>query len=349
MATGQWPTLNDVASRVDPDGNHKLIAEMLSQCNDIYDDLNFIEASEIGGHDFTFRTSIPGGYWTAYNEGVPVSKSTTAQGRVGLGRLEAYSQIDMRLANDSTDPQAFRLSEDVAFMEGMSQTMVETIFYGNTAINPYTFIGFSSFYNTLNTSIQPNAANVVSGGGDGSNNASLWLLGWGERTIFGLYPRGSESGGLKMEDLGNITPAYDSVGNMFRAYTTHFQHTMGICPSDWRYGARFCNIDTTTAGLFGPNAPDIFVEMDQMVLFMPKLSKNTSGIVKSDAPGDPSPGTRQVFYCNRTVRHAMDQQAIRDRNVLISMHDYAGIPVMSFRGLPIKVVDQLINTEATVV
>jgi hypothetical protein len=152
-----------------------------------------------------------------------------------------------------------------------------------------------------------------------------------------------------VEDLGNVVPAYDSVGNMFRAYTTHFKHTMGICPMDWRYGARFCNIDTTAAGLKGPNAVDIFSNMSDMVLMMPTGSKATSGITKTDAPDDPAPGTRQVFYCDRLVRSAMDRQAIRDRNVLISMHDYAGLPVMSYRTIPIKVVDQLINTEARVV
>lgn len=349
MATGQWPTLQDVASRVDKDGKQKYIAEMLSKCNDVWDDLMFKEASEIGGHDFAFRTSLPGGYWTSYNQGVPVGKSTTNQGRVGLGRLEGFSQIDMRLADDTTDSAAFRLSEDVAFMEGMSQTMTEAIFYGSTTSNPFEFVGFSSFYNTVNTSVQPNALNVIDGGGTGSSNASVWLLGWGDKTIFGLYPRGSDSAGLKMEDLGNTVMGYDSVGNMFRAYTTHFKHTMGICPMDWRFGARMCNIDTTSAGLKGPNAVDLFANMSDMVLMMPTGSKATSGITKTDAPDDPSPGTRQVFYCDRLVRSAMDKQAIRDRNVLISMHDYAGIPIMGYRTIPIKVVDQLINNEARVV
>lgn len=349
MATGQWPTLNDVASRVSPDGKMKLIAEYLSQANEILEDMNFIEASEIGGHTFGFRTSIPGGDWTAYNQGVPTSKSTTAQGRVALGRLEAFSQIDLRLADDCTDPQGFRLTEDVAFMQGMSQTMVQNIFYGNTAVNPYAFIGFSTFYGTINPAIQPNAANVFSGGGTGSSNTSLWLLGWGENTISALYPRGSKAGGLKMRDLGDSRFAYDSVGNPFLAYTTHFEHVMGICPKDWQYGSRYCNLDTTSAGLFGPNAADLFVTMDRMVLAMRTGPKNVSGITKVDAVDDPAPGNRQVFYGNRTLRHAMDTQALRNRNVLIRLEDYAGMPVMSFRGLPIKIVDQLVNTEATVV
>jgi hypothetical protein len=39
---------------------------------------------------------------------------------------------------------------------------------------------------------------------------------------------------------------------------------------------------------------------------------------------------------------------MRDRNVLLRIDDYAGRPVDSFRGIPWKVVDQLVNSEATV-
>ncbi|MBB3453900.1 hypothetical protein FHT86_002156 [Rhizobium sp. BK313] len=347
MATGAWPTLADLTTRINGAQKQVYISEQLSQSNDVWDDLPMIEANEIGGHEFVFRTSIPAGAWRQYNMGVPYAKSTTAKARVSLGSLEDYSQIDRMLAEDSGDIDQFRENEDVAFLEGMSQTMVQTLFYGNTTITPAEFMGFSPFYNTLNTSNAQNAQNVISAGGSGNSNASLWLLCWGERTIFGLYPRGSKAG-LTMEDKGDTVPGFDALGNRFEAYTSWFRHQMGLCPQDWRYGVRLANIDVTTAGLAGPNAYDLFAGMAQMMLFPPTLGKGTSGITKTDAVNDPSPGIRPVFYCNRTVRHWMDVQAMRDRNVLLRIDDYAGMPVDSYRGIPIKVVDQLLNTEATV-
>lgn len=346
MATGSWPTLVDVSTRLDPEGKIPVIAEMLSQNNDYYDDLPMVEANERTGHEFVFRTSIPAGSWRQYNMGVPYSKSTTAKARVGLGMLEDYSQVDRALAEHSGSLQKFRESEDVAFLEGMSQTIAQTFVYGNTTVNPAEFMGLAPFYNTLSTSNAQNAANVLSAGGSGNSNTSLWLVGWSPETIFGLFPRGAKAG-LSMEDKGDVTPGFDAVGNRFEAYTSWFRQQVGLCPKDWRYGARYCNVDTTSAGLAGPNAPDIFATMSEMLMLFPKMTRTTSGITKTDSPLDDA-GVRTVFYCNRTFRHWMDVQAMRDRNVLLSIKDYAGMPIMGFRDIPIKIIDQIINTEATV-
>ena len=194
MATGSWPTLLDLATRLDPEGKIPVIAEMLSQSNDYADDLPWVEANEMTGHQFTFRTSIPAGSWRSYNMGVPYSKSTTAKARVGCGMLEDYSQVDRALAEHSGDREKFRYSEDVAFMEGMSQTIAQTFWYGNAVTNPASFMGLSPFYNTITTSTAQNAANVINAGGSGSNNTSMWLIGWSSETIFGVYPRGSKAG-----------------------------------------------------------------------------------------------------------------------------------------------------------
>ncbi len=347
MATGQWPSMLDVASRLDPSGKIPVIAEMLSQCNDMTDDLPYVEANERNGHEFVYRTSIPAGSWFGYNQGVPYGKSTTAKARVGLGMLRDYSQVDRTLAEHSGDAEKFRESEDVAFLEGMSQTIAQTFIYGNTTVTPAEFMGFAPFYNTVNINNAQNATNVLSGGGTGSANTSLWLIGWGPETIFGLFPRGSKAG-LAMEDKGTITPGFDSLGNRFEAYTSMFEQQVGLCPKDWRYAVRLANMDVTSAGLAGTNAPDIFALMDQMLMLLPKLSSKTSGITKTDAPDDSTVGTRPVFYCNRTLRHWMNVQSMRNRNVLLSINDYDGRVVESYRGIPIKIVDQIINAEGAV-
>ena len=346
MATGAWPTLVDVANRTDAEGNIPTIAEMLSQANEMYEDMPFVKANERTGHLFVFRTSMPTGAWRSYNMGVPVSKSTSAKARVGIGMLEDYSQVDRALAEHTGDREKFRQSEDVAFLEGMSQTIAETLVYGNTAVNPSQFMGLAPFYNTLNTSSAQNAANVINGGGTGSSNTSLWFVGWGPETIFGVFPEGSHAG-LDMEDKGDIVPAYDSLGNRYEAYTGWFRQQMGLVPKDWRYAARVANIDTTSAGLAGGNALDIFATMSEMQFLFPKLTKNSSGIVKTDAPMD-DVGVRPVFYANRTLLHWMQVQAMRDRNVLLRLDDYAGRVTDNWRGFPIKCVDQIVNTESTI-
>jgi hypothetical protein len=36
---------------------------------------------------------------------------------------------------------------------------------------------------------------------------------------------------------------------------------------------------------------------------------------------------RPIFYANRTIRAWIDIEAIRDRNILLRIEDYAGIPL----------------------
>ena len=344
MATGSWPTLVDVASRTDPEGNIPEIAEMLSQCNDYTDDAPYVEANEKTGHEFVFRTSIPAGSWRQYNMGVGYSKSTTGKARIGMGMLVDWSQVDRSLLKHSGQGEKFRRSEDFAFLEGMSQTIAQTLIYGNTATNPAEFMGLATFYNSIASA--QNGLNILSGGGTQSSNTSIWYIGWSPESFFLTFPRG-ETAGLHMEDRGDTTPAYDNLGNPYLAYTSYFEQSMGLVPKDWRYGGRVANIDVTNAGLAGPNALDIFATLAELVLLFPKTTKAVSGVTKTDAPDDQF-GTRRVFYVNRTTLHWMYVQAMRDRNVLLRLEDYAGIVTDNFRGDPIKLIDQITNTESEV-
>lgn len=346
MTTGSFINLMDAASRLGSDGEQLYIAEMMSQSIVVFDDMPMRAASEFWGHDFSFRTSIPSGAWRQANQGVGFMKSTTGKSRVGLGVLEAWSQIDELEMVGMDDPAEFRENEDVAFMEGMGQNVEATFWYGNTAQTPGEFMGMAPFYNTIANA--QNGANVIDGGGVASSNASIWGVGWGERTIYGLYPRGSKAG-LTSEDRGNTVPGYDSVGNPFKAYTMVFQHMIGLCPADWRYAFRIANLDVTTAGLAGASPPDLFQLLSKAVMLFPHMGKNTSGITKTDAPRDPAPGIRPVIYCDRTLRYWLDVQGIRNRNVLLTVNDAAGKPQDIFRGIKIAISDQLLNTEARVV
>lgn len=344
MTTGSFPTLIDVASRQDREGNIPRVAEMLSQKLSLYKSMPFIKANEKTGHMFVYRTSIPTGSWRQYNTGVPSSKSTTAKDRVGIGMLEDYSVVDRALAEHTGSVEKFRRSEDVAFLEGMGQTIEQTMFYGNTATNVAAFQGLSTFYNTVTVNNSQNAANVFNALGSGSSNTSLWWLGLGPQTIFCVYPDGSKAG-LDFEDKSDVRAAYDSLGNQYEAFTGWFRQQIGLVPMDWRFGARIANIDVTTAGLAGPNALDIFAALAEVQMFFPYLSTETSTITETDDPeGDP--GVRSIIFTNRTVMHWAQVQAMRNRNVLLTPSEYAGVPVHSWRGVPWMISDQIINTES---
>lgn len=339
-------SLLDWSKRVGPDGSIDDIAELLSQCNEVFKDMIWRESNLPTGHQSTIRTGLPSGTWRSMYGGVAPTKSTTAVIIDGLGQLEAVSQIDKALAELNGQVAATRMSEDNAHLEGLSQNMAQVIFYGNKGTVPTQFTGFSPRFNSVTTSTAANARNVLNAGGTASANASLWLIGWGDETCFGIFPQGSKAG-LQFEDRGDINFILDSANNPFRAYTSWFEWRAGLCVKDWRYITRICNIDTTTVGLQGLTPPDLFALMSKAVVRLPTMSKRVSGITETDAPDEPSPGIAPAFYCNRTIREYLDIQAIRDKNVLLTPKEYAGDPVTEFRQVPIRVVDALTNTEAT--
>lgn len=347
MATGAPFTLMDLARRTDPSGEASEVAELLSQANEIYDDLVWKEGNTNTGHLFTVRTSIPSGWWRYINQGVPMSKSTTMQGRMTCGMLEDNFTVDRKLLEMAEDENKFRYEEDNAHLEGMSQTVAGQFIYGNATTNPASFTGFEAFYNTVATANAANAVNVFDGGGLNSNNSSLILIGWSPRSLYGVFPKGSTAG-LKLEPLEYTQLAYDSAGNPYRAAVTWFRQEAGLCVEDWRWACRLANLDVTSAGLGGPNPFDIFATLSKMVLRLPKMARGVSGVTETDAKSEAGMTVRPAIYANRTVRGFMDIQAIRDKNVLIGPNDYAGNPVDSFRKVPIRVVDQIKSTETRV-
>ena len=348
MATGSFPTLADLTSRMDSAGKAMHIAELLSQSTPTLKDMPFKEGSEMMGHGFSYRTSIPAGAFRQLNMGVGYSKSTTGKAYLGMGDLEGYSQVDRLLAEMSGSVETFRTSEEVAFLEGLGQTWEETLWYGNTVENPAEFMGMSNFYNTVAQGTAQNATNVIDGGGTAANNLSIWLICWGINQIYGTYPRNSK-GGLVSEDKADATPAFDNVGNRYEAYTMWFRQMGNIVPEDWRYGVRIANVDVTAAGLAGPNALDLFLAMSQADMLPPTLSKESSGITEVDAPSDPSPGIMPYWYINRTGRFWMDAQGMRNRNTLLTLNDAAGKPQDLIRGIRVRVADRLLVAESQVV
>ena len=337
------PNLVDWARRADPDGSIAIIAEMLSQCNEVMKDMIWQEGNLPNGHKTTIRVGLPQGVWRAANQGVASSVSKTAQFTDSIGELVDYSYVDKSIAELNGNVAKYRYSEDMSHIEGLSQQVASALFYSNEATTPTAFTGFSPRYNTITVATAKNAVNVLNAGGTASANLSIWLVGWGDHTTFGIFPKGSQAG-LVYEDKGDVVPVYDN-GLRFEAYTSYFKWKIGLCVKDWRFNVRICNVDTTSAGLQGTSPPDLYTLMMRAVVKLPTASRRLSGITESDAPGDPVTGINPVWYVNRTGREYLDIQAVRDRNVLISSKDYAGDPVVMFRDVPIRVVDALTNTE----
>lgn len=340
MATLGGIALNliDVTKRMSPDGKIQAIAELLNQKNEFLIDQPWVEGNLPTGNRSTVRTGLPLAAWRLLNGGIAPSKSTTAQIDEACGMLESYSQTDKDVANLNGNVNATRLSEARAFIEGMNQQYIQTLIYGDTTVNPERFLGLAPRFATIAGAA--NGVNVINGGGVGSDNTSVWLIGWGEDTIHGIYPKGSMAG-LSHEDLGleTVTVSTGVAGSLMRAYRDHWQWKCGLALKDWRYVVRLCNIDVSDlVGSTGSqNAQQLINFMSRMLDRLPEF-----GSVKP------------AFYMNRTVFSLLRIQALAKSNAALAIEpalSQFGTPVrggLSFFDIPIRRVDQILTTEATI-
>ncbi len=339
-------TLIDWAKRIDDGGKIAEIINLLSQTNEILEDMLWVEGNLPTGHKTTIRTGLPQAYWRLLNQGVPRGKSTTAQITETCGMLETYSDIDVDLVTLAGNDRAFRLSEELAFLEGMNQQMASTIFYNNITSIPAAFMGLAPRYPSVSTSTAQTANNVIDAGGTGSTNTSMWLVMWGPTAIHGIFPRGRKAGFVQ-EDMGK-TPVYDTNNNPYYAWRTHYKWDAGLCVKDWRFAVRICNVDVTT--LSGANPPNLINLMVRAIHRLPIQPARAGNVQTSGQNGEPQLSMGQAgFYCNRAISTWLDIQALNKSNMLLRIDEFAGKPVTTFRGIPIRTCDALLNTESRVI
>jgi hypothetical protein len=329
-------TLADWAKRVDPDGRVPIVAELLSQSNEVLEDCVFKEGNLPTGDRVVIRTGLPTVYWRALNQGIPNSKSTTAQVDEACGILEARSEVDKDLAMLNGNTAQFRLSEDTAFLEAMNQTQATTLFYGNPATDPKQYLGLAPRYSSLSAT---NAQNILSAGGSGSDNTSIFLVVWGDQTVYCPFPKGSKAG-LIHEDLGEQT-VYNSDGTRLQAYATRYQWKNGLVVKDWRYVVRICNIDVSD--LVGQTSTQASTAATAVI----KLMARSLYRIPNMAMG------RACFYMNRTVHSGLSVAALDKSQYVLKINEglsQFGMPYswLSFLGVPMRRVDAILNAEAVV-
>ena len=334
---GELPNLVNVTKRMDPDGSIAKIAELLEQTNPIIQDVPILEGNLPTGHRTTVRADIPEPTWRKLNYGVRPTKSDTAQVDDTIGMMEAYGEVDKDLAMLNGNTAEFRMSEDIPHIEGMSNAMAETIFYGDTATNPERFLGLSPRYDSLTLSDKPDAVtpsahlpNVIDlDDGVDTDLTSIWYVVWGESTVHGIYPKGSQAG-LLTEDLGEVT-LFDNQGGRFQGFRSHYQWKMGMSVRDWRYISRVANINLLKLD-----------DVDYQVQLFKAMIKAQHAV--------PSGGrNRGIFYCGAAVSAMLDFAALEKHNAALGMKEVFGEEVLSFRRRPIRECDAILETEAQVV
>lgn len=335
-------TLADWAKLQDPNGQPAAVAEMLNQTNDVLVDAVWRQGNIDTGDQTSIRTGLPAVYWRQVNEYTASSKSESAQVTETCGSMEARSIIDVKLARLGGNVNELRASEDMAFIEAMNQEFVRTLFYGNNATDPAKFLGFAGRFSTLGAG---NGVNVIDCGGTvNGQQMSAWLVGWGDSSVYCMFPKGMQMG-LTHQNLGETTVyKNDGTGTLkaMQAYQSVFTWDCGLVVKDWRNVVRFCNIDAVEVnGMTGIGAPTGVTNL---------LHRFLQGIAKIPFPRR----VRLCLYVNRSLWTCLTRLAMEKSSAALSIQAAAsqfGGPMDMLRvfGVPVRLVDQLLTTEDRVI
>lgn len=327
LATNAF-TLADWAKQIDPDGKPARVINLLSQKNEILTDMHVREGNLPTGHQSTQLTGLPTAAFRMLNAGTPESKDQNVQITDTCGMLEAWSKVDVDVANLNGNTAEYRMGRAQTFLDAMNQTMAATIFYGNTAVNPERFLGLAPRYGLLSAG---NGGNIIDAGGTGSDNMSIWYVTWDESSCFAFFPKGqAESAGINHKDMGEQR-VLDANNNPYLAYVDRYQWKIGLAVPDWRYVVRIANIDVSNLITLSSNADLI------------NLMIRAQGKVPSQTVG------RSAFYMNAVAYTMLKILALNKSNAALAVKQAANQFEMDFLGTPIRRCDALLTSEARVV
>ena len=315
------PTYWDVMQEIGPDGSALTVLKVLEQTNKILDDAIVTEANGGFNHVYTREDSLPAGSFRQLNRGVRTENPTSKQYTEHVAMLESYSNADKALAKRyPTGEAAYRMSRASRYIRGMGQTMANRLFYGNEATAPEELTGLAP---RLNSTAQ---SNVYDGSGTGSDTTSIFGVQWlMEDGCYLVYPEGSASAGIVLEDLGQVT-LEDANGAQYEGYRDHFQVHFGMVVGDEDCIARYVNIET--AGVANIFNEDLLIEL------------------VNDRPFD---GLGLVLYANNRIFTQMQIAAKDKSNILWNIEEgLGGRKITTFMGHPVHRCDQISLTETAI-
>lgn len=338
-------TTYDIVSRMGPDHMLAPIHEALAINNEALDFFAWDEATGMLEDQYTTRVGLPTAYWKALGSGTPPSKSRTARVTESLATCEARSQVEVLTAKATGNVAAVRMSEDIAFLEAMNQSLMTSLLYGSNGADANMFLGLSPRYSQLTGAAI--ADNVISGlGNTNGQQTSVWLLGLGKDSLCLTYPKGSGTAGLTFTDRGVVTLPDTSVGALPGAladyYLSVYNWMVGLRLKNWANTVRICNLDVPAMrALTGVHAPTALTNVIHLMTEALSRPKSLSA-------------AKFLFLAPRVVCTALRRVAMEKSANAVALESAANQfghirqGRLSFMGVPVVQCDSILLTESFV-
>lgn len=328
-----YPTLLEVSKEFGINGEPLSVAEMLAQHNEILDDIPFAEANSTQGHRISINVGLPEATYRKLNGGILPSKGNSTDLTEAMAQLASLGKVDKSIADQSGNLAVYRLRKNKRHMEAMNQKFIQTLFYGDSAILPESFVGLQPRYNVIGGA-PSTARQIIDAGGFGTDNMSIWLVKWGLGGVQGIFPKGTQAG-IQHKDFGDeLCIAPDGVGEL-PMYRDWFAWDHGIAVEDWRNVVRIANVDASDLSKNAVTGADL---IDLMV--------QATELIDGAGVGDDS---RLAWYVPGRIRTFLRRQLLNKSNIWVTNGEASGRRVTMFDGIPLRKVDRLLQSEARVV
>jgi hypothetical protein len=332
-------TLADVAKSKDKQIGK--VAEVLIQHNAALNDITYMEMNGGTIHTEDIRSALPEVYYRKANQPIPASKSTIEERSFTATHFESKSQIDKDVAKrGGVDRIAYnRWNQAQGHIQAQAIEHASLLIYGSPSTSNKKTAGLFDIYSTVSAS-EETSKQVIDAGGTGSDNCSILKVHWGERSVFGIYPKGTTAGLTRTDHSkgGTLVQIHgtDAAGNpgTFWGYEEAFSTDHGLVVKDYRQAARICNIDVSDLASGAIGAADI---LDLMISADYKIDSKENG--------------QGVWYVNRTVMAALHKQALNKVGAGggLTFDNYQGKRVLMYLDAPVRLMDALLLSEARVV
>ena len=174
---------------------------------------------------------------------------------------------------------------------------------------------------------------VVDGGGSGSTNASVYVLGLGKAGVHFIYPK-SSTGGLKVTRHGpqKVYPTDGSNKFYWTPDSVELEQHWGLVATNRRAVGRLCNVDVTTLKFDAATGTNL---QDKLIYLLSRVELA---------------GLTPVICANNEVRTYFHAQAANKGNARIRYGiDDAGVSNYMLDDVPILRCDSIGSAEARIV
>lgn len=333
LANGQ-PTLADVAAQISDNGSALPIAELLHKTNPAMNDIPFEEANSTTGNKITARQKLPETYLRRINQGILPSSSGYGSILEAAGLFNALGQVDSKLVQLAVDKAKFRFNENAGHIESMGQRFFQSMLYGDPDVTPEDFLGIAPRYDSL-TATARTSVQIIDAGGSGADLTSVYLVGWGERSVMGFYPMGTSAGIMHKALPESMID--DGTGKKYLGFEDWFDLSAGLAVYDYRNIVRIANIDISDLQSGDPVAGiTAGAKLVNLFTMAAEMLNNPNGL-------------NPVFYVPRVVSTFLRLQINNQANVWMNMKEVAGQKVVAFDGMPVRRMDAIALNETRVI